>query len=69
MHFGMKPSEFHYIFLICLGTEIINIHKVPSPRLLVWQSHFCKEACTLYHRPDVKLREYLLKTSKQKVMC
>lgn len=47
MHFRLKPSEFHYIFLSCLRTEIINIHKVPSPRILVWQSHFCKEACTL----------------------
>lgn len=29
----------------------------------------CKEACTLYHRPVPKLREYLLKTSKEKMMC
>lgn len=53
MHFGIKPSELHYIFLTCLGTEIINIHEIPSPR----QSQFClaisvltevEEACTLY---------------------
>lgn len=34
MYFGIKSSEFDYIFLTSLGTEIINTHKVPSPEAI-----------------------------------
>lgn len=68
MYFRLKPPELHYIFLSCFGTEIINIHKVPSPRLLVWQSHFCKEVSTL-PQTSPKAERVSAEHLKAKAMC